>query len=63
MQYVAKNKSWQYSHISFSEYQHSYNYEKVGREFALKYTDSNLPDNMFNQYKQIIINNRNGLEK
>ncbi len=55
--YVPATKQWQDCNISFSNFQHDYEYKEISREEAIQKTDGVLPEAELKDYLAIIQGN------
>ena len=55
--YVPEAKQWQDCHISFSSFQHDYEYKEISKEEMIQRTNGVLPESEFKEYLKIIRSN------
>lgn len=59
--YALKKEKWEYSNLSFSQYMHDLDFHSIDKEKAFKLTMGNMPNKLYQEFLNILKENRKGL--
>lgn len=59
--YALKKEKWEYSTLSFSQYMHDLDFHSIDEEKAFKLTMGNMPNKLYQEFLNILKENRKGL--
>lgn len=55
--YIPETKQWKDCHISFSNFQHDYEYKEISKEEMIQKTEGVLPESKFKEYLAMVRSN------
>ncbi len=59
--YALKKEKWEYSNLSFSQYMHDLDFHSIVEEKAFELTKGNMPNELYQEFLNILKENRKGL--
>ncbi len=59
--YALKKEKWEYSNLSFSQYMHDLDFHSIDEEKAFELTMGNMPNKLYQEFLNILKENRKGL--
>ena len=59
--YALKKEKWEYSNLSFSQYMHNLDFHSIHEEKAFELTKGNMPNELYQEFLNILKENRKGL--